>query len=105
MLNINYLKLLQHLRASAKKRNIEFSLTEYDLLILPFPVTCPILNIPIKYDVKGHHDAKPSIDRIDNTKGYVAGNLMVISVLANRSKNSLTEAELKTFSLYFLGTE
>ena len=47
-MNIKYKKLLTHLRGSAKKRNIEFSLTLSDLYELGFPLTCPILNVVIK---------------------------------------------------------
>jgi len=101
MLNIDYLKLLRHLKSSAKRRNIEFNLTEYDLLTLSWPITCPILGMPLEYNFRGYNENKPSVDRIDNDLGYVSGNVQIISCLANRSKNSLTDEELKKFALFY----
>jgi len=99
--NIKYKKLLSHLKSSAKKRNIEFSLTLSDLYDLSFPLTCPILNIPIVYGAKGYNQFSPSIDRIDSDMGYVAENIQVMSFKANRAKNNLTEKELQQMAKYY----
>ena len=95
-------ELLKRLQQSAKSRNIEFTLTCSDLNNLSFPITCPILGIPLKW-----HQGKPeedsySFDRIDSSKGYIPGNIQIMSFKANRAKNNLTEQELKKFSTYFL---
>jgi len=37
----------------------------------------------------------PSLDRIDSKKGYVPGNVMIMSWRANRIKNDGTAAEHK----------
>ena len=39
-------------------------------------------------------DNSPTLDRIDNSAGYVPGNVWVISSLANRCKNDLSADEI-----------
>lgn len=73
-------------------KGLEFSLTEADLVI---PTHCPILGIELAYNFgKGRALANSfSLDRIDNTKGYVPGNVAVISWRANMIKSSGTAEE------------
>lgn len=93
------LKHIQHyLWAKAKQRalkhNLEFNIEESDIII---PKICPILEVPLEWGTKGNYEYTPSIDRIDNEKGYIKGNVMIISKKANSMKNSATIHELKTF--------
>lgn len=70
----------------------EFSLTVNDILVSDI---CPALLIPL-FRGKGHSiDNSPSIDRIDNTKGYVSNNIAIISKKANMMKNNALINELK----------
>ena len=84
--------------AGAKRRapikNIDFNITEEDIEI---PTICPILEVPLVIGTKGDYEYSPSLDRIDNSKGYVKGNIQVISKKANSMKNSATIAELQAF--------
>lgn len=80
----------------AKQTPLEFSIEKDDISI---PEICPYLGIPITYSVGlGKIDANPSIDRIDNSKGYIKGNVQVISFLANRMKNNASEKDLIAFA-------
>lgn len=78
----------------ADKKGLEFNIEESDILI---PTVCPLLNIPIEFGTKEDYNSSPSLDRIDNTKGYIKGNIWVISKKANTMKNSATLKELHTF--------
>lgn len=48
---------------------------------------CPILGIEIDYYAEDRSDNSPSFDRKDPTKGYIKGNVEIISLRANRIKN------------------
>ena len=78
-------------RANCTRTGQEFSIEFGDL---DFPTHCPILGIELDYfNDEGYLDNSPSFDRIDHNKGYVKGNVAVISMRANRIKNNGTAAE------------
>lgn len=71
-------------KSRAKTKGIAFNLELNDIII---PSVCPILGIPI---VRGNYkqmDTGPSLDRLFPEKGYVKGNVHVISRRANMIKN------------------
>ena len=78
----------------AKERGLDFNIEESDIVI---PKICPILEVPLEFGTKNNYNYSPSLDRIDNTKGYIKGNIQVISKKANTMKNSATLQELQTF--------
>ena len=78
----------------AEKYNLDFNIEESDIHI---PDVCPLLEKPIVLGSKDNYEYTPSLDRIDNSKGYVKGNIQVISKKANSMKNSASFEELKTF--------
>lgn len=78
----------------AKIKGIEFDLKPTD--IPQIPKYCPVLGIKIKANTTHKPlDSSPSIDRIDSTKGYVKGNIRIISNRANRIKADATVEELR----------
>lgn len=82
----------------AKRDGLEFSLDRGDIVI---PETCPLLGMPIKRGRRGD-DQCPSLDRIDNSLGYVPGNVWVISWLANKMKATATKEQLDAFAVNWL---
>lgn len=94
-------ELLRAARRRAKNKSFEFSITLDDIFIT---TNCPILGIPLIVGDGKIHDTSPSLDRIDNSKGYVKGNIQVISNLANRMKNSASNDLLIKFANWILDT-
>lgn len=82
--------MLRSVEKRAFYKRIDFNLTEDDIIV---PAFCPVLGIPIKRSAR-NPDNRPSIDRIIPSHGYVRGNVIVVSVRANRIKNDSTVAEL-----------
>ena len=87
-------------RNNALQKGIAFDLTVSDLY--PLPQTCPVLGIPLSYEGnRGAADNAMSIDRIDPAKGYVQGNIVLVSQRANRIKNDATPAELRKIADFY----
>jgi hypothetical protein len=89
--------LYEAARARAKDCGVEFALTvAYIKSIWPVDGKCPILKVPLERRV-GHNGPQrqsPSLDRIHPDKGYVPGNVAVISYKANLLKNNETDPEV-----------
>lgn len=84
----------------AKKDGIEFNITIDDILI---PEYCPLLNIKLTNELgRGQLKTNSSLDRIDSSKGYVKGNVWVVSRQANTMKSDASKEELITFALNVL---
>lgn len=89
-------KLLKASRGNAKARNLEHSITLDDIII---PIMCPYLEIQLTSKVEScNHPTTCSLDRIDSSKGYIPGNVQVISRLANLMKSNASEEQLLTFA-------
>lgn len=64
------------------------------------PEICPVLGIPIRYG-SGNMDHTPTLDRINPKLGYVPGNVIIVSMRANRIRNDATVDELyKVYKFY-----
>lgn len=60
---------------------------------LSWPTHCPILGLELDYYAESRKESSPSFDRLDNTRGYEKGNVIVLSWRANRIKNDGTAEE------------
>ncbi len=87
-------RMLVHARYRAKKSGVAFSICVSD--VAPVPTYCPLLGIPLFMSVGAGSIGpnSPTLDRIRNGDGYVPGNVMVISHLANSSKRELNSDQL-----------
>lgn len=97
-------EMLSGKKWQAKQHGIEFSLTIDDL---PFTAICPVLDVPFLLPGSEEMAAalkeagvrnrsfwnSPSFDRIDPRLGYVAGNVVLVSNLANAIMSNATSPD------------
>ena len=102
--------LLTGVRKRAKKRKLDFSLRAKDIKKL-MSSHCPILGIKYVLNKPGlewgleknqnNWATSPSIDRIDNTKGYHADNILIVCMMANSIKNQATPDQIKKVATFY----
>ena len=100
--------LFRSARARAKSKGREFTITVEDVEAVDTDM-CPIMNIPIKrYFMTANsnnknfqRDDSKSLDRIDASKGYIPGNIRIISWRGNSLLKDITIDELKLISDYY----
>jgi hypothetical protein len=96
-------RLLTKAKQRAKEEGLEFDLSHEDIVI---PERCPYLDVPLTHELgQGQLPTNSSIDRIDSSKGYVKGNIQIISRLANTMKSNATHEQLLTFAKNVLALE
>jgi len=90
-------RLCYDAKCRAKRNHLHFSLQPHQITI---PKYCPVLGIELK-QTKGYPGpASPTLDRIDNTIGYVPWNVCVISYKANMLKGNGTLEEFRAIVRY-----
>jgi len=93
-------KMLQGARTRAQLYNRDFNITIDDLLELYVEV-CPILNLDILWhNTEKVRHGSPSLDRINNRKGYIRGNIHIISHRANSLKKDYLLVEWQKMKDY-----
>lgn len=90
-------KMHQRAKQRAKDRGHEFTLEFSDIII---PNVCPVLGLPLNVNSgkSGAYPNSPSLDRIDNSKGYTKDNIRVISQQANAMKHCASNTQLHLFA-------
>ena len=93
---------LSTLRVRAKEKSFDFNLTKQYLKdIYPEDNKCPALGIEFKVGTEGGRATSPSVDRIDNSKGYIKGNIIWVSSLANMIMTSATPQQVLDVGKFF----
>lgn len=90
-------RIYSSIRNRATRDNIDFNLTIDDIKIDKY---CPILGIELDTSYGKRKENSVSVDRIDNSKGYVKGNIVLCSWRANRLKSSATIEEVEKIYLF-----
>ena len=83
--------------SNAKRLGYEWDLKYTDVI---WNTHCPVLGMELDYFLEYRQENSPTFDRIDSSKGYVAGNVHIISYRANRIKNDATPEELRKLADY-----
>jgi len=91
--------MINHARKRAKKKNVPFDIDAGCIRSIA-PSHCPILGMPLEWSTYRGLGQRPlpnspSLDRIDPSKGYIKGNVWIISYKANTIKSNATHEELK----------
>lgn len=90
-------RILPFIRHRAKKGGVVFNILAKDVHA---PERCPVFGVVLLYGGPRNHPCLPSLDRIDPKKGYVKGNVVVISNRANTIKNNATSSELQALATW-----
>jgi Skp family chaperone for outer membrane proteins len=84
--------LVSSAKRRAKAKGLPFDLESSDVFI---PVRCPALGLVIKREVGPIADNSAQLDRVIPAKGYVKGNVQILSARANRVKSDATPTEVR----------
>ena len=75
-------------RDAARRRDLEFSLTEAEFLKLVIS-SCFYCGLPYEHSPSGFN----GVDRVDNAKGYLADNVVPCCKWCNHAKHTMSQAE------------
>lgn len=90
--------MLKRAEKRAKEKGLPFDLCVEDIQI---PECCPILGMKLEVGRgKGPSDSSPSLDRIYPNLGYVRGNIIVISMRANKIKSDVSVSDIEKVLSY-----
>jgi hypothetical protein len=89
--------MFNNAKQRAKKKGLVFNLKLKDVVV---PKICPVLGIPLFRGKNGMANNSPTLDRIKLTRGYVRGNVAVISFRANRIKSDAKTWEVEKVLAY-----
>lgn len=84
-------------KSRAGRSGLDFDISVEDVHI---PEKCPVFGSTLFVGKGIHGPNSPSIDRVDTSKGYVKGNVCVISHRANCIKRDATAGELRLILAY-----
>lgn len=85
--------MISSARTRARKHGVPFDLKASDLVM---PTHCPVLGLRLKSSSGACASAdSPTLDRLIPAKGYVKGNVAIISFKANTIKSDATSAEIR----------
>jgi len=92
--------MLKGAESRAEERGREFNL-DLDYIVSLYVEVCPILGIDLVWDNTGQIvHGSPSLDRVNNLKGYIKGNVQIVSHRANSLKRDYLLVEWEKIKRY-----
>lgn len=94
-------KMLTSAKGRAKKRGLIFTITREWVIEHLMPMKCEATGSPLTLETDNtvqHTAFKPSIDRIDNCKGYTTDNSRIVCVIFNKAKSDYTDENVFTMA-------
>lgn len=91
--------MIARARQRARDKNLPFDI-DHEYIRSIVPSHCPVFGTKLEWscrrsDVNRALPNSPSLDRIDPSRGYVKGNVWIISNKANTIKSNASHEELK----------
>lgn len=93
--------MLYSCRKSAKARGLECSLTLEQVTKLVEPMVCSVTKLPLKWHKEGdsfRNPWVPSIDRLDNLRGYHWGNVRLVCCAFNIMRSDFSDEVVRTLA-------
>lgn len=84
----------------AKAKCLPFDITPDDIVVPEFCPVLPTIRLVSRYGKK-LDDSSPTLDRIIPELGYVRGNILVVSHLANRIKTNATPEQIQAVATFY----
>ena len=91
-------------KARCRSRGVNLDLPYLKRLWADQEGRCKVSGLPLvlprnslEWERRTHDPWKPSLDRIDPTRGYLKGNVRFVSVMANLARQRFTDAEVLVF--------
>lgn len=93
-------RLFRGTRSTAHARNLEHTITAEDILEIWQQQNgeCYWLGVKLSEDyIASRHPLSPSLDRLDNSKGYIKDNVVITSTFANLGRSNTTVEDFSEF--------
>lgn len=91
-------RILDRAKSRATRKGLDFNLELSDIVV---PDVCPVFGTAFSV---GNNDTAASIDRIDCSKGYIKGNIQIISNKANRMKSNGSLEDIEKLLKFLKGS-
>jgi hypothetical protein len=91
-------RLVTLARWRAKRDGVPCTITHTDF---DYPRFCPALGLPLQVGQGRLTDNSPTLDRIIPERGYVPGNVIVVSWRCNKLKSDASPGELRRIASFY----